>query len=110
MKYKDIIIFTLLAIIIWLGSVLLDLSVENDGLKQVVSGHEDSIGMLLNFVHVAIRCDVTEQEVERSVKVSVSNSELEKKQVGNLAFVAKFINHKINEISIVGIKSVRLCE
>lgn len=108
MSYKNLLILVLLLSVAWLSSTVLNLAMENDGLKQVADSHRQSIDSLLKYVSVATKCNVTAQEVAAVVKATTSAEGLSK-EVAHLAFKASFDDRGIAEVSIVDVKKVEVC-
>lgn len=55
MSYKNFLIAVLLLVVGWFGWTVLNLAIENDGLRQVAAGHKQSIESLLDYVSIATK-------------------------------------------------------
>ena len=86
------------------------LTLENDGLKQVVAGHNRSVQALLKYVQVATKCDVTPEELARAADSAVlPMRDGRTLQVAQLAFSAEFQAGEIRAIEITDVGKVTLC-
>ncbi|MFO1246531.1 MAG: hypothetical protein U1E71_15300 [Ramlibacter sp.] len=111
MKAKHWVLLTvgvLLALsLIW---AIINLTLENDGLKQVVAGHNRSVQALLKYVQVATKCDVTPEELARALDSAVlPMRDGRTLQVAQLAFSAEFQAGEIRAIEITDVGKVTLC-
>src|SRR6476469_1378211 len=81
-----------------LAWAVLNLSIENDGLKQVATSQRQSIKTLLDFTKATVRCDVKPNEITSSLKAT----ELQRKdgavEVATLAFKAHFRDDRLNGV------------
>ena len=111
MKRQSMILIFLLVIASgWLGWMVIDLSVENDGLRQMADLHKGSIRSLLRFSSVATRCDTPPEVVASAVGTGVrKTSAAGGAQVSKLAFDARFEGGRVSTIRIVDVDEVVIC-
>lgn len=111
MSYKNFLIAVLLLVVGWFGWTVLNLAIENDGLRQVAAGHKQSIESLLDYVSIATKCDVTPKELAVAVGAPVPTLPSDAvKEVSHLAFQARFNSQGIAEVGVADVKKVAVCQ
>ena len=110
MKVQNVIIAFLGLGSVWLGWALLNLAVENDGLKQVSQSHRRSIELLLDYATVATKCDISAEALAYALNANISStSRGAQKEVRRLAFHASFDDAGIVEVGVVDVSTVTVC-
>ena len=108
-RQSMIVIFLLVLASGWLGWMVIDLSVENDGLRQMADLHKGSIRSLLRFSSAATRCDTPPELVASAVGTSVRTTSAGGAQVSKLAFDARFEGGRVSMLRIVDVDEVVIC-
>lgn len=106
---------SLIALILALGTslyLMLNLAIENDGLRQVVKGQRESLLVLLDYSTLATSCDLKIGEASTFLGSRHSGIELQpdSRSVAGFAFRLSFVDETPAEIEIVGVGKARLCE
>lgn len=99
-------------VVTWLGWTILNLAIENDGLRQVAEGHRSSVKALLSYASIATRCNVTPQELASNLKTMVQSTSVDgaTSEVAHLAFKAQFDKRGLTQVEIVDIGKVAVCQ
>lgn len=93
-----------------LGWACLNLALENDGLKQVISEHRRSTEALLSYIGVATKCDIAPDEIAKAVNGTVYRDKAgAATDVSKLAFKAEFKDGKVHSVQIVNVGKTSLC-
>jgi hypothetical protein len=95
--------------LIW---TIINLSLENDGLRQVAAGHSRSVQALLNYAQVATRCDVSQEDVAKALDATVIQRRDggDALQVAHLATRAEFKDGKVRMLEVTDVGRVTLCQ
>lgn len=114
MKIKFLVLglIALLVVVLTCLYQLVNLSMENDGLRQVVSSQNESIDILLDYSAVATRCDLTPEKVTMLLNAQhpIVHFQPSTNSVGGLAFKLNFKDGHPTALEIVGQRKVSLCE
>jgi len=91
---------------------VIDLALENDGLKQVAASQSGSVQALLKYAEVATKCDVTPEEVASALDSAIQPMRRDDgtSEVAQLAFRAEFQGGKIRALDVTDVGSVSLCQ
>jgi hypothetical protein len=107
---RYVLISVAVLVIAVLGWLSLNLALENDGLKQIVSEHHRSTEALLSYIRVASRCDVKPEEVAKALDATIyRNQEGLATDVSRLAFKAEFKDGQVRSVQIVNVGKTSLC-
>ena len=98
--------------IAWLCWTILNLAIENDGLKQMTDSHRRSVEALLKYASVATRCNVTSEELAAILKTRVQTSSKPSAtaEVAHLAFKAQFAEGHVASVEIVDVGKITVCK
>lgn len=113
MKTKGLVLAVMLLSISLLGCLyqLVNMGIENDGLRQVVSSQRESISVLLDYSAIATRCDVGAEEIVTRLKVHhpVIHFQQSTNTIKGLAFSLEFKGGHPSVIEVTENRQVNLC-
>lgn len=114
MKIKMLLVTLTVLLVVVLACLyqLVNLAIENDGLRQVISSQSESISVLLDYSAVATKCDLQPEEIAAylSARHPLSDFQRSTASVSGLAFVLAFQGGRPATLEIVGQRKVSLCE
>jgi hypothetical protein len=111
-KFLTIGLIALFLVVLTCVYQLVNLAMENDGLRQVVNSQNESIDILLDYSAVTTRCDLTPEKLTMflNARHPITHFQPSTNSVGGLAFTLSFRDGHPAALAIVGQRKVNLCE
>lgn len=109
MKFLYLTVFGLSALLVVLTADVINISIENDGLRQVAEGHKGSIRTLLKFIEATVKCELDPNAVAKQIESNIASRPPFEYELGSLAFRARFSKAKPVEVEVIDVDKTLLC-